>query len=142
MDTETLIWIIVAIVVALLLLGLAAVLMRRKKERRQAQATELRQDAVARTPRLDEADVQAHEARAEAERARLEAERAQAKAQEAEEARTVEAAEYEDRLREADRLDPGVDTKSGDYDPDVNYPTGGGSAPPKPPPSPGTHRGS
>ncbi len=127
MDTDTLIWIIVAIVVALLVIGaLAAVLNKQKAQRRQAAATELRHDAVARTPAVEEADVRAREAQVEADRARYEAERAQARAQEAEQARSMEEAGVEDRLREADRLDPGVDTASGDYRPQ--------------PPAQGTHR--
>jgi hypothetical protein len=133
MDTDTLIWIIVAAVIVLLLLGLAAVMVsRKKKEQRKAQAAELREDAVARSPRVDEADARARAARTEAERA-------EAKAREAEQARTVEQAEFEDRIREADRLDPAVDTKSDDYEPEVRYPAEPGSTPP--PPSPGAHRG-
>ncbi len=108
---DTVIWIVVAVVVALLVLGLLAALMSKKKtEQRKAHAAELRQDAQSRAPELDEADVRAREAEVEAERARLEAERAQARATEAEQARAAEQAGYEDRIREADRLDPAVDT--------------------------------
>lgn len=127
METETLVWIIVAVVVALLILGvLAAMMNKKKKERHQARATELRHDAATRTPAVEEADVRAREAQVEADRARYEAERAQARAQEAEQARSMEEAGMEDRLREADRLDPGVDTSAGDYRPQ--------------PPAEGTHR--
>jgi FtsZ-interacting cell division protein ZipA len=118
MDTDTLIWIIVAVVVALLILGLLAALWNKKrKERRQVQAGELRQDAAARAPALDEADLRAREAQVEADRARYEAEHAEARAQEAEQIRHVQAARQEDTIREADRLDPGVDTSSEDYHP-------------------------
>jgi FtsZ-interacting cell division protein ZipA len=118
METETLIWIIVAIVVALLVLGLAAALWSRKqKERRSAQAAQLRREAQARGPDLDEADVRARAARVEADRARVEAQQADAKAREAEQARSMEEAEYEDRIREADRLDPSVDHTSDAYQP-------------------------
>ena len=120
---DTVIWIVVAIVVALLVLGLLAALMSKKKtEQRKAHATELRQDAQSRAPELDEADVRAREAEVEAERARLEAERAQTRATEAEQARAAEQAGYEDRIREADRVDPAVDTGASDYEPDTRYP--------------------
>jgi len=133
MDSDTVIWIVVAVVVALLILGLLAALMnKRKTEQRKAQAAELRQDAQSRTPDLDEADVRAREAEVEAERARLEAERAQTRAAEAEQARAAEQAGYEDRIREADRLDPAVDTKSSDYEPDTRYPADSDAAPPRP----------
>lgn len=130
---DTVIWIVVAIVVALLVLGLLAALMSKKKtEQRKAHATELRQDAQSRAPELDEADVRAREAEVEAERARLEAERAQTRATEAEQARAAEQAGYEDRIREADRVDPAVDTGASDYEPDTRYPADGDGAPPRP----------
>ncbi|HET6391990.1 MAG TPA: hypothetical protein VFG13_04145 [Blastococcus sp.] len=123
MDSDTVIWIVVAVVVALLVLGLLAALMRNKKtEHRKVQAAELRQDAQSRAPDLDEADVRAREAEVEAERARLEAERAKTRATEAEQARAAEQALYEDQIREADRVDPAVDTGSSDYQPDTAYP--------------------
>jgi hypothetical protein len=127
MDTDTLIWIVVAVVVALVVIGLLVALMNKRKQRQQAaRAAELRQDAVTRTPAVDEADVRAKEAQVEADRARYEAQQAEARAQEAQQARLVEEAEVEDRLREADHLDPHVDTAADDYQPQ--------------PPSGGTHR--
>lgn len=135
MDTDTVIWIVVAIVVALVVLGLVAALMgKRRKRQHEARAAELRQDAAARTPAVEEADVRAKEAQVEADRARYEAERAEARAQEAQQARVVEEAEVEDRLREADRLDPRVDTSSGDYRPQPPH------APQAQPPQGGAHR--
>lgn len=127
MDTDTLIWIVVAIVLALIVLGLLAALMNKQKRQHEARAAELRQDAATRTPAVDEADVRAKEARVEADRARYEAQQAEARAQEAQQARVVEEAELEDQLREADRLDPRVDTSAGDYRP-------------QPPQSGGSHR--
>ena len=128
MYTDTLIWIIVAVVVALVVIGLLVTLMNRKKQRQhEARAAELRQDAAARTPVVEEADVRAKEAQVEADRARYEAQKAEARAQQAQQARVVEEAELEDQLREADRLDPRVDTSAGDYRP-------------QPPQSGGSHR--
>ena len=133
MDSDTVIWIVVAVVVALLILGLLAALINKKRtEQRKAQAAALRQDAQSRAPDLDEADVRAREAEVEAERARLEAERAQSRAMEAEQVRAAEQAGYEDRIREADRVDPAVDTRSSDYQPDTRYPADSDAAPPRP----------
>jgi hypothetical protein len=130
---DTVIWIVVAVVVVLLVLGLLAALMNKKRtEQRKAHAAELRQDAQSRAPHLDEADVRAREADVEAERARLEAQRAEARAAEAEQARAAEQAVYEDQIREADRLDPAVDTRSSDYQPDTRYPADSDIAPPRP----------
>lgn len=118
MDTDTVVWIVVAVVVVLAILGLLAVLMnRRKTAHRRAQATELRHEAASRASVIEEADLQAREAKVEADRARYEAEQAQEKAQEAERARTQEEAHREDQVREADRLDPAVDTSSEEYRP-------------------------
>jgi hypothetical protein len=130
METETVIWIVVAVVVALLVLGLLAALMsKRKTEHRKTEAAELRQDALARTPELDQADVKARAAQVEADQARLNAQRAEEQAAEAEQARAAAQATYEDRIREADRLDPTVDTDSPEYQPDTRYPADGDAAP-------------
>jgi FtsZ-interacting cell division protein ZipA len=129
---DTVIWIVVAVIVALLVLGLVAALTSKNRNHRKAQAAELRRDARSRTPDLSEADVRAREAEVEAERARLEAQRAEARAAEAEQARAVEQAGYEDQIREADRLDPAVDTRSTDYQPDTRYPADASDAPPRP----------
>ena len=130
METETVVWVVVAIVVALLVLGLLAALMsKRKTEHRKTEAAELRQGAHARTPELDQADVRARAAQLEADQARLNAERAEAQAVEAEQARVAEHATYEDQIRAADRLDPTVDTDSPEYQPDTRYPADGDAAP-------------
>ena len=60
---------------------------------------------------------EAHEAEVRAEAARLEAERARREADEASTALAQQEAVREDRLREADRLDPTVDHKADDYRP-------------------------
>jgi len=132
MDTETVVWIVVAVVVALLILGLLAALMSKKKgEHRRTAAAELRQDAQARTPALEDADVRARAAQVEADQARLDAQRAEARATEAEQARAAEQAGYEDRIREAVRLDPAVDADSPGYAPNTRYPAEGDGAPPR-----------
>jgi hypothetical protein len=132
METETVVWIVVAVVVALLILGLLAALMSKKKtEHRKAEAAELRRDAHARTPDLDEADVRARAAQVEADQARLDAQRAEARATEAEQTRAAEQAGYEDRIREADRLDPAVDSDAPGYAPNTRYPAGGDEVPPR-----------
>jgi hypothetical protein len=51
--------------------------------------------------------------------ARAQAQQAEQRASAAEQTHQVEQASYEDKVREADRLDPDVDTKSADYEPDV-----------------------
>ena len=131
METETVVWIVVAVALALLLLGLLAAFMsKRKTEHRKAEAAELRQDARSSTPALDQADVRARAAAVEADQARLDAQRAEARAAEAEQARAAEQATYEDRIREADRLDPNVDTGAPEYQPDTRYPADTDAAPP------------
>lgn len=120
MDTETIIWIVVAVVVALVVLALLgwAFGKKRKLDHRE-RASELRSDVQARSGGIVESDRDARAAQADAERARLEAERADARAREARVARDQERAELEDRVREADRVDPDVDHKADDYRPDV-----------------------
>lgn len=124
METETLIWIIVAVVVAVLILGLLAwLLSKRQTAQRRTRAGELRDEAASRASALEESDVAAREAEVEADRARYEAEQAQVRAHEARKARTQEEAHQEDKVREADRLDPDTDTSSDEYRP--NPPSGG-----------------
>lgn len=110
MDTEQIIWIVVAVAVVAALLALALVLMRRKAEKdateRREHATELRTEASRHAKTLPEAELRAQEERLEAERLRLEADRAQERAQEAETGYVQQEAQREDRLREADRIDP------------------------------------
>ena len=60
--------------------------------------------------------MEAKEAEARAERLRLEAERAQDSAAQARQGYDVEQARVEDRIREADRLDPDVDHRTRTYD--------------------------
>jgi hypothetical protein len=69
--------------------------------------------------------VEAKEAEARAERLRLEAERAQESAAQARQGYDVEQARVEDRIREADRLDPDVDHRTRTYDDEVTPPVSG-----------------
>lgn len=113
MDTDQVIWIVVAVVVVLAIAALALMLMRRaqhkKNVHRAERASELRTEADQRAQVLPDAQLRAQEERVQAERLRLEAERAQARAQEAETGYLQEAATHEDRLREADQIDPDTD---------------------------------
>lgn len=118
MDTSTIIWIIVAVVVVLLLLGLfASIAGRKRKEWRREQAEGIRSEAAGKTGAVQDAQLKAQAAEADAQRRRAEAERAEASAAEARQGAEVERAEYEDKVRTADRLDPDVDHKASDYEP-------------------------
>jgi flagellar biosynthesis/type III secretory pathway M-ring protein FliF/YscJ len=110
MDSQDIVWIVVAVVVVLALVALARMLMTRKRERdlaaRREHATELRTEASQHAQELPDTGLRAQEERLKAERLRLEADRAQQRAQEAETGYQQQAALHEDRLREADQIDP------------------------------------
>lgn len=110
MDTDQVIWIVVAIAVVLALAALAWMLMRRRHqkeaEENRHRAAELRNEAGQHAQVLPDAELRAKEERLKAERLRLDAERAQDRAQEAETGYMQQAAVHEDRLREADQIDP------------------------------------
>ena len=92
---------------------------KRRTEQHRARADELRAEASVKAGDLTESQRQAEDARAKAELAKSEAERSEEHAAQAEQGHQVEQASYEDKLREADRLDPEVNTKSADYEPSV-----------------------
>jgi flagellar basal body-associated protein FliL len=116
MDMSTIIWIIVAVIVVLAVAALIAAMMRKRKaEQQRVHAQHLRREAVSNVDRVQQSDVEAKEAEARAERARLEAERAEAQAVEAQRAVDMERATYEDRIREADRIDPDVDHRTNQH---------------------------
>jgi len=101
------IWLIV-IAAAVILAGLiVSVTGRRRVRHRRTRAEELLRDATAHASGLPESRRRAEELRAEADLARAEAARAEHRAATAERAHRVEVAGYEDRLREAERIDPG-----------------------------------
>lgn len=124
---DTVVWIVIIVVVVLLVAGLALGLARRRRQTvHREQAQELRRDAVAQATGLQDSARDTREAKLEAERARVEAERAEARATEAQQGHLQEQAHHEDRLREADRLDPDVDHRSGDYEPGTHPAPGQG----------------
>ncbi len=114
-----LIWVIVIVVVIVVVAALVSVTGKRRNEQRHDKAEELREQATTQASGLAESERQAEELRAKADLARAEAQRAEGQAANAEQGHQVEQAGYEDKLREADRLDPEVDHKARDYEPDV-----------------------
>lgn len=124
--SETATIILVVVVVALLLAAIAAVLMRKRAEERRAhEASQLRDVAVTHTHEVTEAEREARRKDAEAELARAEAERAEAEAARARQGLAQTEATREHLVREADRIDPRVDTATQEYaptDPDPDVP--------------------
>jgi FtsZ-interacting cell division protein ZipA len=119
-STGTIVLIIVIAVIVLALIGLAMWMGgKKKREHRHAEAERIRQEAAAHAGGLQESQVQAREAEARAEQARLQAQRAEEEAARAHQGVSQEKALHEDKLREADRLDPNVDHRSDDYNPDT-----------------------
>lgn len=120
MDTGTVILLVVAVVVVLLIVGLVTMMSSRRKaaetEHNRTRAEEIRHEATG-TTAVRDSDLEAREAQIEADRSRLEAEQAEARAAQAQQGVQVEDARREDKLREADRLDPDVDHRSDDYAP-------------------------
>ncbi len=113
--------ILVIAVVALLAVIVGAVIFLNKRNRAQKhhEAVAIREEAVAGTAGIRESELHAEEAEARAERARLQAERAEHEAAAARQGVDVEQAEYEDRIRTADRVDPAVDHSDPEYTPDT-----------------------
>ncbi|HET6562638.1 MAG TPA: hypothetical protein VFG72_12245 [Marmoricola sp.] len=123
MDTSDIVWIVVAVLVLLALAALIAAMMRKKKAAQgRDQAQHLRTEAAAQAGGLQESRIQAQEAELRAERARLEAEKEQARAEEVKQGHLAEEARVEDRVREADRLDPDVDDRDAGYTPTTPEP--------------------
>lgn len=119
METDQIIWIVVAVVVVLAIVA-ALVMMSRKRRQSRSEAArnragELRQDAASGAAGVETSRSEAHQARARADAA-------EARAAEAEERAAMEEAAVEDRVREADRVDPDLDHRSDDYRPEVPEP--------------------
>src|SRR4029077_1564974 len=114
-----LIWVIVIVVVLAVIAAVVAMTNKRRTEQRHARAEELRQEASTQASGLTESERQAEELRAKAALAQAEAQKAEQHAATAEQGHQVEQASYEDKLREADRLDPEVNHRAKDYEPDV-----------------------
>lgn len=120
MSTSQIIWTIVIIVVVIAIIALIAAMMKKRTvEKHRAEADEIRTDASTHASALPDAQLRAREADAEAERKRVEAERAEARAAEEKQGMLREQATYEDRVREADRVDPDVDHEADDYRPEA-----------------------
>ena len=141
MSNEQIIWILVAIVVVVALVGVAMMASKRrgtaKAEDRRHEAEQLREDAVAGASGLDSSRAQAQEARTEAQQAK-------ARATQAERGAAMDEATVEDRVREADRVDPDVDHRAEDYEPEAPAPPARTEPDTEPDagPAPGsTHRG-
>ena len=119
--TEQIIWTVVIIVAVLALIAFIVSAMRKKSQHtKETRAAELRQEAQQRAAVIPDAQVRAKESEAEAERKRLEAEQAAERAQAARTEVVQHEASVEEQVREADRLDPNVNHKAGDYAPDTS----------------------
>jgi hypothetical protein len=116
-STEQIVWLVVGVIVVLAVVAAVVAAGRKsravRRERNRRQAHEIREEVAAGTPGLESA-------RTEAEKARAQADAAHARATEAERGAAHQEAELEDRLREADRLDPDVNHRSRDYEPDLD----------------------
>ncbi|GAA5106719.1 hypothetical protein GCM10023339_03990 [Alloalcanivorax gelatiniphagus] len=113
---------IVLIVIVLVVIAVAAFLVIRKKNREAdaARADQLRTQAATQAQStIPPAKERAASAEAEAERARAVAAQAEAEAHEARLAAQQVEASHESQVRAADRLDPRVDHKADDYEPQV-----------------------
>lgn len=110
-------WIILIIVIIIIIALIGFLLNRRNIAQKSARAEELRTEARSQSADMHESDLQAREAAAEADRKRAEAERAEQQAQQARQGADVDQAQHEDRMREADRIDPNVDHEADDYQP-------------------------
>ena len=124
--------VIIIIVVVLVVAAIAAFLInKRNKDAKIAHAEELRSQAASQAQTtIAPAQQDAAEAERKAEEARLQAERAAAEAREAQVAAQQVEAEHEAQVRDADRLDPRVDTRSDDYTPQVGGTTDQAPTPP------------
>ena len=114
LSTAQITWIIVAVLVVLVLLAVLGALARRRRATRQeqarARAEEIRREAATQQPAVKEAELEAEQRRVDAERADLAARKAEREASQTR-------AQREDRLREADRIDPDVKHRSRGYRP-------------------------
>ena len=104
MDTSTIVWILIIVALVAIIAGAIVAMQRRKRaEQHREQAAVLRQEAIQKAPEVD--------------RARAEAVAAERRAAEARQAHAQAAAQQEDQLRTADRVDPDVDHRSQAYEP-------------------------
>jgi len=116
-------WLVIILIVLAVILAVALIAsaMRRKKHQvARERASELRSDAAATAATTQVQEARAREAQAEADRARAQADRLEATAEEQRTSYDMTRAHQEDRVREADRLDPDVDHRSTDYQPELD----------------------
>ena len=118
MSTQAVIWVIVAVIVVIALVALVAAMMgRRRTERNRTKAAELRLDANAQERDVERQEAEARATQARAEQARAEADRLVADASDRQSEAAALRQEHVSQVREADRLDPEVDTKDPAYRP-------------------------
>jgi hypothetical protein len=120
-----LIWVIVVVVVLVLIaviVGIVSMSRKRREAAHRERAEELREHAATQATGLQQHDARAKETEARAAQAKAEAERKQAEAQrleaEAEERRRAadeHREQHHETLREADEVDPDVDTRHDEY---------------------------
>jgi hypothetical protein len=113
-------WVIIILIVLAVLLAAALIFTAMKRKKAQVarqRAGELRSEAAASATAKQEQEARAREAEAEAERVRAQADKLDARAQEERTSYDQTRATQEDRLREADRLDPDVNHRDPDYQP-------------------------
>jgi FtsZ-interacting cell division protein ZipA len=125
-------WIVVAVVIVVVVLALLALWRAQHRRTLAARAQTLREEARSHAPEVGQNRLEAHEAQVRADAAHLEAERARRDAEAAKTALAQQEAADEDRIREADRLDPAVDHEADGYRPTAEEDR---------PPAPGAHRG-
>jgi FtsZ-interacting cell division protein ZipA len=125
-------WIVVAVVIVVVVLAVLAAWRAQHRRTLTTRARTLRDEARSHAPEVGQNRLEAREAEVRADAARLEAERARREAEEARTALAQQEAADEDRIREADRLDPAVDQEADGYRPTAEEDR---------PPTPGAHRG-
>jgi len=116
-------WIVIVLIVLAVIAAvvlISAALKRKKDQVARERASELRSDAAATAATTQIQEARAREAQAEADRARAQADKLAAHAEAERTSYDMTRAQQEDHLREADRLDPDVDHRSPEYQPDLN----------------------
>ncbi len=112
---------ILVVVAVLLLIGLIWTSMKRKRDQvARERAGELRSHAAGTVLDQHEQEARARQTHAEAQRAKAEADQLEVQAAKEQTAYDQTRAQREDAVREADRLDPDVNHRSDDYQPDLN----------------------
>ena len=116
-------WVIIILIILAVVLAAALIwsAMQRKKDRvARERASELRSDAASTAAAKQEQEARARAAQAEADRVRAEADKLEVRAQEERTAFDMTRAHQEHALREADQIDPDVDHRAPDYEPQLD----------------------